>query len=242
MTSILDIHSHKRVPYPDGIVSLRINGHSDPLAAIIPDQFYSAGIHPWDIPETDLDKAYNQLEELIRHPQIVAIGECGIDLAARPDADGNNVPKGGPLFMQLQIFRQHVKLSESCGKPMILHCVKADDIICGLRRDLHPGQSWAIHGYRGKPGGANALLRAGCYLSFGENFNPGTLIGVFKDNPERLLAETDESGLTIESIISKFTDIISNAEETISCDASYLTSLIAHNSKKFCNFESLDFI
>lgn len=192
MISILDIHTHRPAPYSEGIVSLRIDGTFDPFAALIPGQLYSAGIHPWDIAEADIENAFSQLEELILDPRVVAIGECGIDLT----------PKGGPLYRQLQILRRHIELSETMGKPLVLHCVKADDIISGLRRDLHPTKPWVIHGYRGKPGGAKTLLRAGCYLSFGQRFNPATLAEILTSARDRLLAETDESPLPITTIIN----------------------------------------
>lgn len=186
---ILDIHTHRPAPYPEGVVSLRING--DSFADLLPGQLYSAGIHPWDIPDLDSEKAFPQLEAIVNNPQIVAIGECGVDLM-----------RGGPMFRQLQVFRRHVELSETIGKPLIIHCVKGDDIICGLRRDMHPAKPWIIHGYRGKPGGAASLLRAGCHLSFGEKFNPDTVAAVLASAPDRLLAETDESPLPITQIIA----------------------------------------
>lgn len=187
--AILDIHTHKSAPYPEGLVSLRINGES--FDEILPGQLYSAGIHPWDVPDLDAEKAFAQLEEIANNPQIVAIGECGVDLV-----------RGGAMFRQLQVFRHHVELSESIGKPLIIHCVKGDDIICGLRRDLRPAQPWVIHGYRGKPGGASALLRAGCHLSFGEKFNSDTVAFALDTTPDRILAETDESPLSITEIIT----------------------------------------
>lgn len=187
--AILDIHTHRPAPCPEGVVSLRIIGES--FEEFLAGQLYSAGIHPWDVPDLDSEKAFPQLEAIVNNPQVAAIGECGVDLM-----------RGGPLYRQLQVFRRHVELSESVGKPLIIHCVKGDDIVCGLRRDLRPTQPWVIHGYRGKPGGASALLRAGCHLSFGEKFNPGTVAFALDTAPDRILAETDESPLPITEIIA----------------------------------------
>lgn len=200
MPSIIDIHTHREAPYPEGVVSLRVDSNFKSQVSLQSGQCYSAAIHPWDILEDGITEALNQLENITGEPEIVAIGECGIDLV-----------KGGSLYRQLQIFRRHIDLSEASGKPLIIHDVKGDDIICGLRRDLHPSQPWAIHGYRGKPGGAQALIRSGCYLSFGEKYNPETLAYVMATAPERILAETDESQLPITDIISALnvsTDLI----------------------------------
>lgn len=182
---ILDIHTHKPAPQPEGVISLRIRAGEESQPALAEGQLYSAGIHPWDSAEGD---AFETVEALCSLPQVAAVGESGVDIL-----------RGGPIFMQLNLFRRHIELSERIGKPIVVHCVKADDIICGLRRDLRPAMPWAIHGYRGKPSAASQLVKSGCYISFGEHFNIDTLRAVPE---ERILAETDESELSIDAIIS----------------------------------------
>lgn len=186
---ILDIHTHKPAPQPEGVISLRIRAGEESQPALAEGQLYSAGIHPWDSAESD---AFETVEALCSLPQVAAVGECGVDIL-----------RGGPMFMQLNLFRRHIELSERIGKPIVVHCVKADDIICGLRRDLRPAMPWAIHGYRGKPTAAAQLVKSGCYISFGEHFNIDTLRAVPE---ERILAETDESELSIEAIISRLSE------------------------------------
>lgn len=210
--AILDIHTHRQPPYPEGVVSLRIDGQCNLYETFIDGQLYSAGVHPWDL-ERLPDDWSDTLGRLVRLPQVIAVGECGVDL-----------PRGGMLFRQLQVFRRHVELSEEVGKPLIIHDVKSDDIICGLRRDLKPRQPWVVHGFRGKPAAAASLLKSGCYLSFGEHFNPDTLRSVPED---RILAETDESAMNIGEIIRRLSD---TREED-------LMLIIKSNSEKFCNFE-----
>ena len=180
---VLDCHTHRQPPYPEGIVSLRL-----PDSILVPDQLYSAGIHPWDTLEGIDEAAYSRLEELAVLPQVVAIGECGIDPL-----------RGAPMFRQLQWFRRQVALSENIGKPLVIHAVKSADVILGLKRDLCPSQPWIIHGFRGKAALSVQLVSKGIYLSFGEKFNPDSVRGVPKD---MILAETDESTLPIENIIA----------------------------------------
>lgn len=179
---LLDLHSHRPAPYPEGVISLGELG-----ARLMEGQLYSAGIHPWDTATEVAQESWRRLEELAAMKQVVAIGECGVDLT-----------KGAPMFRQLQVFRRQVELSEQVGKPLIIHCVKAADIILGLKRDLNPAQRWIIHGFRGKPELARQLTDKGISLSFGEKFNPDTLLGMPGD---MIFAETDESVLTIEEII-----------------------------------------
>lgn len=179
---IIDIHSHRQPPYPEGVVSL-----SDLNAPLLEGQAYSAGIHPWTSSGNIDESLFNQLESLAFNPSVVAIGECGVDLL-----------KGGALYLQLGILKRHIELSEKTRKPLILHCVKGTDIILGLKRDFNPRMPWIIHGFRGKPGQCLQLTSKGIYLSFGEKFNPDTV----KTVPGNLiLAETDESSLSIREII-----------------------------------------
>ncbi len=77
--------------------------------------------------------------------------------------------------------------------------MKAHDIILGLHKEIQPRQPWIIHGFRAKPGVAKMLTDKGIYLSFGEKFNTDS---IRVTPPELICAETDESTLPIETIIS----------------------------------------
>lgn len=212
---ILDIHTHHPYPQPHGIINLRITPEKDIQdPGFMSDQLYSAGVHPWDIKRLPESGFWEKFERTVQAPEVVAIGECGVDLAEKT-----------PAFIQLQVFRKQIEIAEYLHKPMILHAVKSWDIICGLRRDIRPQMPWLIHGYRGKPEGALQLVRSGCYIGFGEKFNPEALLQIPED---RILAETDESSLTIEKIIGVLSKI----------KGFDLTLLIKENSKNFLNFES----
>ena len=198
---ILDIHSHREAPYPEGIISLR--KFDLPLCE---GQLYSAGIHPWDTAEIDVEQEIKLLEGILTMPEIVAVGECGVDPG-----------KGAPMFRQLQILKKQIELSETFGKPLILHCVKSSDVIMGLKRDLKPSQPWIIHGFRGKPALGAQLTDKGIYLSFGEKFNPDTVAAM---PGEMMFAETDESALSIQEIIAALShasgeDITSRIESNV---------------------------
>lgn len=204
---ILDIHSHHVVPYPEGVVNLR-----DGFLPRVEGQCFSAGIHPWDTEGDIPEEVFAGLEELASRREIVAIGECGVDLQ-----------KGGPMFRQLNVFRRQVEISERTGKPLIIHAVKAADMILGLKRDLNPSQPWIIHGFRGKPALAVQLVEKGLYLSFGEKFNPEALKAVPQ---ERILAETDESPLPIREIIKAMSEACGrDLEEVVAANAASVLHL-----------------
>ena len=69
-----------------------------------------------------------------------------------------------------------------------------------MKKDINPKMPWIIHGFRNKPTIAEIYLKAGCLLSFGEKFSPEALDITPTD---RLLAETDESEFSIDTIIMR---------------------------------------
>lgn len=187
---ILDCHTHRNAPAPDAIISISPIGFVSQC-----DQAWSTGLHPWDL---DLycadnlrikDEIWVELVAAAASPDVVAIGECGIDLS-----------HGGLLATQMLTFRKQALLAERLRKPLIIHAVKAHDIITSMKKDLKPEQPWIIHGFRNKPTIAEIYLKAGCWLSFGEKFSPEALDITPLD---RILAETDESSLSINSIIMR---------------------------------------
>lgn len=211
MKKILDIHTHHAAPQPFGVVNIRVRKETEGYV-LDPDQAYSVGIHPWDTVFDAIESKYEILDSLAAQPEVVIIGEAGIDL---------NI--GGPLFRQLNVFRHNVDLSESLQKPLLIHDVKAHDVIVGAHRDLKPSLPWAIHGFRQKPQVAAMLLKAGLYLSFGPNFNSDTL----REMPlDRILAETDESELNIDEVIARLAF-------ARGVPADEMTDIIAENSARF---------
>lgn len=186
---ILDCHTHHTPPSPEAIISVSPIGFKP-----VGEQRWSVGLHPWHLDlfcGSDMrikEEIWTELVAAAASPQVAAIGECGIDTA-----------KGGLLAMQMMAFRKQALLAERLRKPLVTHAVKAHDIIVGMKKDLSPEQPWIIHGFRNKPTVAEIYLDAGCCLSFGERYNPESLRIT---PPERIFAETDESTLPIETIIS----------------------------------------
>lgn len=210
MTLCLDIHTHHSAPQPQGVVAVSFRNFNP-----IENQFYSVGIHPWESSAPMSKEDWEEFERIASLPCVVAIGECGIDKL-----------KGGPLFKQLIVMNKQIELSEKLMKPLIIHDVKAHDVIVGLKRDLNPIQKWVIHGFRAKPTVAKMMTDAGIFISFGEKFNPETPLTV----PENfLLAETDDSPLTIQ-------EIISNLSANMGRD---VTSLITANTMNFLDIETI---
>lgn len=181
--ALFDQHTHNGNSLPGtAVVNLPMEVLSDlENFRPAPGQLYSAGIFP--LYQGAWSQAFHNLRILIQHPQVVALGECGLDKRS-------NIP----FLQQQNFFEAQMTLSEQVEKPLIIHCVRAWSELLRFNR-LHPAkQRRVVHGFRGKPELAHQLIEAGFYLSFGEFFNVDSLRLC---PPERRLMETDNSKLTL---------------------------------------------
>ena len=172
----IDIHTHRLVPVP-----------GESIVSCLPDAFfpqkggwYSVGIHPWQLGSYDwTDTAFRaHFESLVRHPQVLAVGEAGLDKLISVS-----------LYSQTDALRYQADVAEAIDKPLILHLVKATTELLVLKRELNPRVPWIVHGFRGKAQLALDLVRHGLYLSFGARYQEEALRQMPAD---RLFLETDE--------------------------------------------------
>lgn len=177
---ILDVHTHN-LTATNAIISVE-PGDFKPVGGL----FYSVGLHPWSARRDARHEAL--LRSAAVHPQVVAIGECGIDLVR------STLDEAG----QIELTLLHARLAEELHKPLVLHCVRSFHIIARLLKEFSPTQPWIIHGFRGNATVARQLLRfKQVWLSFGERFNADALAATPQN---RRLAETDCSSRPIEEI------------------------------------------
>lgn len=192
---IYDFHTHHHPDIPgEAIVQLTPDAFHR-----LPGHIYSVGLHPWDISK-DWPILMGKLLVMALHPQVLMIGEAGMD------------KKNGtaPIELQIEVFREHVHLSEIVRKPLIVHCVKAIDELLAIRKETKATQPWIIHGYRGGMKQWQQLTHAGLYVSLGKHHD--TLL--IKELPlANLLLESDDLDDidSIYTLISKST----NTDSTI---------------------------
>jgi TatD DNase family protein len=94
--------------------------------------FATAGVHPHHAGDFDAD-AEQALRELHGLPQVVAVGETGLDYHR------NFAPRDAQLFA----FERQLELSAGCGKPLFLH-----------QRDAHADFITCVDNVRGRIGRA----------------------------------------------------------------------------------------
>ena len=152
-----------------------------------PGLWYSAGYHPWYEVDALTDDDFLLLEQCARHPQVLAIGETGMDSK-----------QGADLEVQTEVFVRHLQVAASLGKPVIVHCVKTAQRIVDVRHKAALDHvTLIVHGLRANERVAKILLDAGCYLSYGIRFNPAALLATPLD---RLLIETDDAAASIHEV------------------------------------------
>ncbi len=195
---LLDIHSHTE-PQEDtcqAIFNIPLRqlclsaASSDTTYSFpYPEGYYSAGIHPWEVAEGDIEPQFLLLHDLASKNRIIAIGEAGLDKLTK-----------ATIEEQLPIFKRHIELAEQKQLPLIIHCVRAMDELIRLHKYYRPQVPWIWHGFRGKKQQALQLLAHGIYLSFGEHYNAETLAAIPSNS---LFLETDTSTLDIETLLQR---------------------------------------
>lgn len=159
LSTFADIHTHdaSRATSGDAVVSVR------PDEPRLAGGWYSVGIHPWDT--ADGPPTLSQLKALVaaaRDEHTVAIGECGFDRL-----------RGGPIELQTGVFDFHARLAARYGLPLVIHAVRADDLVeAAVRRHRPAPGQWVIHGFRGNPRRGRHLVSRGLALSLGTTHHP----------------------------------------------------------------------
>ncbi len=189
----IDIHTHTEESSESLLQIINLN-----LESPCPEQgFYSYGIHPWALDNVDFrtEKALQTLEEKLKLPQVLALGEAGLDKMHKASFE-----------QQMELFERQIELSEALQKPMILHDVRSHNEIIALRKKHKAQQPWILHGFSGTEQDIQQLIGQGIYLSVGESLlHPEKKIyKSFKYiDLDHLFLETDMAEVGIETIYGK---------------------------------------
>lgn len=156
----------------------------------------SLGIHPWYI-ESKFEAQLDVLYDYGKHSQVLAIGECGLDKLCDTEWE-----------LQIQLFRQQIRLANQLQKPLVIHCVRAYQVCIGMLREEKVAVPVLFHGFDKKPELAQQLLREGFYLSLGNALLSQHKDALIQEIPlERLFLETDDKTIRIVDIYTYFCGI-----------------------------------
>lgn len=170
-------------------------------------QYYSVGIHPWFVNKFDDVMWRNKLEKLADHPQVAAIGECGMDRVVK-----------NSLKLQKKFFISQLEIAEEKQMPVIIHAVHTYSDLLEISKNRYHSVPWIIHGYNGNAETTELLLHKDFYFSFGASLlkNQKKLnISLLKVPFDRLFFETDESTVSIESIYKFSSELLNKSIEEL---------------------------
>jgi len=151
----------------------------------------TAGVHPHDAHPLS-DEEIDILEELAHHPEVVAIGEIGLDFYR----------DYSPREDQLVALKQQLALASRVLKPVVIHCRQAEEAMMPLLSEWTAGtepppdgRRGVIHCFMADADALRQYLAMGFMVSLGAYVTyPGPVLAhdVIREIPsERLLVETD---------------------------------------------------
>jgi TatD DNase family protein len=169
------------------------------LANKRPEVLYAtAGVHPHHAGDIN-DKTMGHLDELAKQPQVVAIGECGLDY-------NRNF---SPREQQLRGYEMQLELAVECKLPVFLHQRDAHEdfikILSRYRQELSGG---VVHCFTGNREELNACLELDMHIGITgwicDERRGKELQEIVSDIPlQRLMIETDAPYLLPRSLRPK---------------------------------------
>ena len=188
MISLIDTHIHLDAPELGGqgvgllpparqrgiqqfiVPGVRVSGWKGMLALAekAKNVFLAPGLHPVYANQWN-DTAANQLEQLVREPKVVAVGEIGLDGVVKP-----------PLEQQEIALRGQLHIALAAELPVLLHVREATGAMLAILRELDIGQKiggvW--HGFSGSLQVAEELVALGFKIGVGPT--------LLRDNAKKL--------------------------------------------------------
>lgn len=184
------------------------------LAKLHDNVFAAVGLHPNYCATFD-DSHWNAILEIVDDPNVVAIGETGLD----------KYWDDCPFDVQLKWFQRHINLSFEKNKPLVIHTRECEtEMIETLESQARDGRIIGImHSFAGSADAAKRCLDLGMYISFAGMVTfkkSGELREVAKLIPDdRILIETDSPYLSPVPLRSKRPNVPMNVEHTAKCIA-----------------------
>ena len=143
--------------------------------------YATVGYHPHESKDVTENYLY-EIEDLIKHPKVVAVGEMGLDFYY------NHSDKE----IQMDVFEKQLELSQKVDKPAIIHNRMADDDMYNILKTTNTSNA-VIHCFTGNYEYAKKILDLGMLLSFTGivTFAKDLEETVKKVPLERMMIETD---------------------------------------------------
>lgn len=158
--------------------------------------YASVGIHPHNASQFNQDML-DELRRLSRNPEVVAIGEIGLDYYRNLS----------PRQEQKKAFKAQLSLAEELELPVVIHDRDAHDDILEALSEFKGKRRGIMHCFSGGKEMAERCIKSGFYISFAGPVtfpNARKLHGIAKwIDLEKILLETDSPWLAPQQVRGK---------------------------------------
>lgn len=156
--------------------------------------YCTIGVHPHNAKDAQGEETFAALEEALRNPCVVAVGECGLDY--------NRM--FSPKEKQIEVFRRQIEIAAASGKPLYLHDRDSHDDFLAILRDARarfPHLKGVVHCFTGTSEMMQSYVDLGFYIGITgwlcDDRRNADLVRAVETLPlDRLLLETDAPYLT----------------------------------------------
>jgi TatD DNase family protein len=123
----------------------------------LPRLWGTVGVHPHEAASAPAELGHRISEILESHPEIVAIGECGLDFHY----------DFSPQDVQRRVFRAQIEVAASHMLPLVVHCRNAEvEMASWIREAGEGGVRGVLHCFPGDETLLGVALEAGWLVSF----------------------------------------------------------------------------
>lgn len=171
----------------------------------IPSNPFSAGLHPWHADQLSLDDLSRRLTQYLESPDLLAIGETGLDKVCKT-----------AMNRQMDFFEFQLKITDENNLPIIIHCVKAWDEMIEIS-DNH-NSTKILHGFQGGVQLTERLLKKGFCFSIGKAIlvaDSGIQKSIHLIPKTSLFCETDTADISIAEIYGKVCNLLQLRDEDL---------------------------
>ncbi|MFJ9554768.1 TatD family hydrolase [Nocardiopsis sp. NPDC101807] len=165
--------------------------HGDGAPGVEPDDTDWAGTAREPAGFKGLEEALAGIDELAALPQVVAVGETGMD-AFRTGPEGTRA--------QEESFRRHIAIAKARGKAVMIHDRDAHDDVFRILAEEGAPERVVFHCFSGDAGMARVCAEHGYFMSFAGNVTFASAESLREAAaaapPELVLVETDAPFLT----------------------------------------------
>jgi TatD DNase family protein len=128
------------------------------LARGLPGLRAAVGFHPCDV-RSERAAEMDEIEALAGEPEVVAIGETGLD---------GHWPENAPAEVQEEFLRRHISLAKRSGKPLVLHHRKSGERVAEILEQVGPPPAGGtFHCFAGDLALARRVIRMGFRIGVG---------------------------------------------------------------------------